>query len=356
MTLAIVFKGPEVWFLAADSRVTLTMLAVPPAGRWHPSPPVAVQATYDNATKLLKVKGHDYVATVTFGLGAIGGNQPRTAHSFLPELETEMANQPRMYVQDFAQRLGDFFYQQYTLSMPAGSTDVMSFFVAGYNENEAYGRTYKIQIPPQSSGALTPIEQQANQFGISWGGQTQITTRLLNGHDPGLIEHIKNRFTIPEPDMVQTIQAAQVGLKTPYQFLPLQDCVDLSILLVRTTSQLMRYMVESRGVGGAIDVATVTRNEGFSYVQTKQVRGESDMQDEIICSAGTQDWLAALRASHATIISATDDYNDDIISVRPAEDDGGFGGVVHSPDLDCGLGALTYGFTEPAASSFSQFL
>ena len=46
------------------------------------------------------------------------------------------------------------------------------------------------------------------------------------------------------------------------------------ILLVKTTSQLMQYTTDVRGVGGAVDVVTITRMGGCENVQSKQIRGE----------------------------------------------------------------------------------
>jgi hypothetical protein len=102
----------------------------------------------------------------------------------------------------------------------------------------------------------------------------------LNGFDPLAIEHIKQRLTIADQNMLDASrEASQLhALKIPYQFLPLQDCVDLSILLVKTTSQLMQYTTDVRGVGGAVDVATITRTEGYKNVQSKQIRGERAVQ------------------------------------------------------------------------------
>jgi hypothetical protein len=57
--------------------------------------------------------------------------------------------------------------------------------------------------------------------------------------------------------------------------LPLQDCVDLCIFLVRTTIELQKWLVAVRGVGGAIDVATITRTDGFKAIQIKEVRGDT---------------------------------------------------------------------------------
>jgi hypothetical protein len=109
--------------LATDSRVTLT-------GQ-RPNSNLLVEAHYDNTTKLLKVRGQDFVGAVTYGLGALGGREPRTAHSYLPEFETELATQKRLSVEEFATRLGDFFQHQW-------------------------------------NAANTPVEKSANDFGITF--------------------------------------------------------------------------------------------------------------------------------------------------------------------------------------------
>jgi len=59
----------------------------------------------------------------------------------------------------------------------------------------------------------------------------------------------------------------------PYQFLPLHDCVDPSIFLIKTTAKLQGWTTGTRGVGGAIDVATVIRTEIFRAVQEKRIVG-----------------------------------------------------------------------------------
>jgi hypothetical protein len=127
---------------------------------------------------------------------------------------------------------------------------------------------------------IVPVEQNAGIFGVSWGGQTQIVNRLINGVDHLFADHIRQKLNIPDQDMTDAArEAVQLhALKIPYQFLPLQDCVDLSILLVKTTSQLMQYTTDVRGVGGAVDVATITRTEGYKNVQSKQIRGERTIQ------------------------------------------------------------------------------
>src|ERR1051325_6244382 len=109
MSLGIALKGTEGVVLAADSRVTL-FGQLPGAA---PGQQMVIPATFDNATKILKTQCQKYVAAVTFGAGAIGQTEPRTANSFMPEFEAEIANEGRLSVETFAAKLGQFFLKQW---------------------------------------------------------------------------------------------------------------------------------------------------------------------------------------------------------------------------------------------------
>lgn len=271
MSLGIAFKGPEGIVLAADSRVTL-MAQMLQAGQ---PAPLMLPATFDNATKLLKVRGQDYVAAVTYGLGAIGVSEPRTAHSFLPEFEAELeaAGAPRLSVEDFARRLSAFFLRQFAERMPAHTGDPMTFLVAGYDEGAPYGRVFEIALPVRPD----PVEQNPGQaFGPTLGGQTFFAVRLLQGFDQSVPSLVKERLQLSEEDAAAVLQVLRerLGMPVPYQFLPLQDCVDLAIFIIRATISMQRWMVDVRGVGGAIDVATITNTAGFVPIQQKAIHGE----------------------------------------------------------------------------------
>jgi 20S proteasome alpha/beta subunit len=267
LSLGIAFKGPEGIVLAADSRVTLT--ATLPNNQVLP-------AYYDNATKLLKVGGQDYVGVVTYGQGAIGQVEPRTAQSYVPEFEVELGQvarpSNRLSVQEFAQRLSDFFLQRWQAANMPANADPMIFLVAGFDEGAPYGRVFQISIP----NIPAPVEQNVGQFGITLGGQSEFVTRLLAGYDqrvPGLVAQNLG-LTQPQTAALDQFLRANLGTPIPYNFLPLQDCVDLAILLIRTTVATQAFTVGIRGVGGSIDVATITRIEGFQPIQTKRIVGE----------------------------------------------------------------------------------
>jgi hypothetical protein len=276
MSLGIAFKGPEGIVLAADSRVTLNAQIQIANG-----PEMLLPATFDNATKLLRVKGQDYVGTITYGTGAIGtGPEPRTAHSFIPEFEAELGNTPgRLSVQVFAERLSAFFMARWTgmgMPTPAPPGQDIIFLVGGYDEGAPYGKVFEIFVPSRP----TPRETlPAGQFGLTFGGQQEIVSRLINGFDIQAPQVVRGFLSVPfaagqGPDPLEIEMRTKFAAKIPWQFLPLQDCVDLSIFLVRATITLQKWTVDIRGVGGAVDVATITRTKGFSHIQQKEIIGE----------------------------------------------------------------------------------
>lgn len=123
--------------------------------------------------------------------------------------------------------------------MPSGG-DPTGFIVGGYDKNEPYGSLYLITIPTQPA----PSELLTNTFGLQMAGRNAVANGLL-GQAP-----------------------------IPWQLLPLQDCIDVAILAVKTTAELQKFVTDIRGVGGPVDVAIVTKIDGFRYIQSKSLRGE----------------------------------------------------------------------------------
>jgi hypothetical protein len=142
---------------------------------------------------------------VTYGLGAVGQTEPRTAHSYISELEAELAGQGRLGVEEFARRLGQFFLGRFQAAgMATSPGNEMYFLIGGYNEGEAYGRIYEVIVPTR----IAPVEQNPGIFGVSWGGQTQIVNRLINGLDQFAADHIKQKLNIPDQDMADAAREA----------------------------------------------------------------------------------------------------------------------------------------------------
>ena len=262
MSLGIVIKGPEGIVLAADSRVTLN---VQQGNK-------SIQVHFDNATKLLSFKGHAYVCAVTYGNAVIG---QRTPHSYIPEFENEL-QADRIPVKDFARELSAFFRERQENSEPGKrppGADT-TFIVGGYNEGRPYGEVYLFSIPHQPDP--DPRNAGDKDFGITLGGQTGIVTRLIQGYDPLLLSVLKSGHNFTDRQLLAIEESLQrLKFPIPLDFLSLQDCVNFAITLLRTTIAVQSLGTLVRGVGGPIDVATITRTDGLQFIQKKEILGEN---------------------------------------------------------------------------------
>lgn len=269
MSLGVGIKGPEGVVLAADSRVTLE--ATRPG---HPMIPV----NYDNATKLLSFsKPHDYVGVVTYGAAVIG---QRTAHSFVPEFEQKiLASKKRLTVAGYARELSRFFMKRWVeagLKVPPDYQGApMTFIVGGYSDGEAYGEMFVFNVP----NGPKPVERNKgeNNFGMTWGGQLEVASRLIHGMDPAVLGIIKKVVGLDaKQEKVLSEQLKRnLELPIPYRVLPLQDCVDLAVFLIKSTMTLQRLAIGVRGVGGPIDICIVTTTKGLEYIKRKEIHVET---------------------------------------------------------------------------------
>ena len=261
MSLGIVIKGPEGLVLAADSRVTLS--AQTPGGPLH--------VNYDNATKLLSFN-QSYVGAVTYGQAAM---RLRSANSFLPEFEAALPEDERLSVDAFANRLSEFFVEQWDREMPDDYDGPnMTFVVGGYNIGEPYGRVYLFEIPRQPEPRL----QHNDGFGMTWGGQRDFVDRLIQGFDGKLMSIVSNSLNLengPAQELYQRLKA-ELQMPIPIQAMALQDCVDLAVFFIKTTVLGQRLTVGIRGVGGPIDVAVITRRKGFKFIKRKEITSEAE--------------------------------------------------------------------------------
>lgn len=268
MSLGVAIKGPEGVVLAADSRVTLE--AKPPGA-------VPIIVNFDNATKLLSFSApNNFVGAVTYGAAVIG---LRTAHSFVPEFELSLSANERLSVKGFAEKLSEFYMGQWGKVMPKDyNGPPMTFTVGGYNQGDAYGQIYVFDVPQNPQ----PDERNPGTFGMAWGGQHQIVGRLIQGFDPVLVKILKSHFNLNEQQYQKLTQLLKqnIEFRIPYEVLPLQDCVDLAIFLIRTTISAQHLSVGIRGVGGTIEVATITRIDGLKHVQRKTIHGEFSGEGE----------------------------------------------------------------------------
>jgi hypothetical protein len=268
MSLGILIKATEGLVLAAESRVTLSFGGTKP-----------LNVNFDNATKLFSFhKPFDKIGVVTYGQAAIGF---RTAHSFIPEFESTLKEEDKnISILDFAKRLSKFFLDQWKVVMPSNIPlgQDMVFNVAGFDDGEPYGKIYSFQIPTMPDPMeQSPIVNGQHQFGITYGGQREIVDRLVFGYDPRMFQLLATHLQLDQSKL-QELQKVllPLTLQLPIQVMPLQDCVDIALLFLKTTIEAQKLTIGVRGCGGAIDLAIIRRNNPLEFIQQKLIIGEKN--------------------------------------------------------------------------------
>jgi len=111
-----------------------------------------------------------------------------------------------------------------------------------------HGRMYQVSVP----GTTTPVEQHVNDFGLQWGGESELIGRVLNGVDPRAAAIAKSELTLRDNQVrrLETRWRSELQLRIPYDSLPLQDGVDLVVYLVTMTSVGPILPVWPRSRGG----------------------------------------------------------------------------------------------------------
>ena len=263
MSLAVVIKGTEGLVLAADSRVTLQA---------QKSGGPVLSVNFDNAAKLLSFsKPHDFIGVVTYGAAVIGR---RTPHSYIPEFELSLKSKTRISVLTFAKKLSDFFMERWADVMPTNYKGPnIVFIIGGYDIGSPYGSVYLFEVP----GNPKPSPRNPNDFGMTWGGQLEIVSRIIHGFDPNLGKIMMDTLKLSQQEVDKVVKTLRMNLEfpIPYDILPLQDCVDLATFMIRSTIIAQGLAIGVRGVGGPIDVAIIRRVEKLKFIQEKIVHGES---------------------------------------------------------------------------------
>lgn len=272
MTIAVLVKVNDGFVLASDSATTL--------GTAAPGGALQVENIYNNANKIFNLRKGLPIGAMTWGLGAIG---PASIATVTKDLRRrfmgEDANHPDWYVDpksyqmsEVAARFKEFFYdERYQAAASAAlvAPDDLGLLVAGYGADDDQPQVYSVTIGP--SGCSGPdLLMPPDVSGASWWGQPEALTRLLLGVSRSLPQALLN-LGVPDTDVGSYVQAIQQEVREQLvsSAMPIQDAIDLAEFLVEVTIKFVRFSPGHPTVGGPIEIAAVTKHEGFKWVARK---------------------------------------------------------------------------------------
>lgn len=277
MTIAISLKVFDGLVLAADSAATIPVLDAD--GNM-----VSVSTVYNNANKIFNLTKGLPIGAVTWGLGSVGVASTATLMKDLRARFTGRdqsagdwtLDRTNYTMEEVAQKLFQFIYQEkYLTTFQEGQprpNSPMGFFLGGYSSNEGMAEEFMIEIGGNGA-ASGPVRLQPKEEAgaMAWNGEGEAIHRLLLGFGSGLPSVLEQNLGIPAQQVPQVVDVLKQTLGVPLftPAMPIQDAIDLAEFLADLTARFSRFSPGAATVGGPIEVAAITKHEGFKWVRRK---------------------------------------------------------------------------------------
>jgi 20S proteasome alpha/beta subunit len=257
MTVIVSVKINDGIVMASDSASTFTNTQV-----------------YDHAEKIVNLIRGLPIGVMVTGDAGIGSESLTT---LLKDLGKRLGDkQDNMYLDPssytmaaVANRVRDYLFSE--KSMPLGGIANILLRICGYSAGRPLPEVWQVQLQGQNSYEVLLVHPEGN-FGINWDGQYDALNRLVLGA-PTDLEQIAMGWGMQQLDAnslgTAIRQKAQETLAIPT--MPIQDAIDLARYLVEVTIGFTKFsiMKQPKTVGGAIEIAAITKHEGFRWVQRK---------------------------------------------------------------------------------------
>jgi hypothetical protein len=260
MTIAICLKVGDGVVLGADSASTLMTSS-------------GVANVYFNAEKVINLRKGFPVGAVTYGLGGLSG---RSITSLAKDLRTRLSPggdwelTTTYTLAQIAARVREYFYEELYLSEYPPETQAeypaMGFTIAGYSGGAAHPEVWNVEVDDRGRcPAPELVFDQALSGVVQWKGQPEALFRLLAGYSDAAHDRLIDAGLDPTDAM--NLLMSWNPLATPG--MPIQDAIDLVQYLAEVTVGYVRFSSGAPTVAPPIDLAAITKHEGFRWVRRK---------------------------------------------------------------------------------------
>lgn len=263
MTIVVTVKVTDGIVLASDSATTFMD---------HNGIPVKV---YNNANKIFNLVKGLPIGAMTFGSGSVGTASIATLSK---DMRKHFSNPESQYyfdhanfsIEEVAKKARDFFIDRMKESYPNGVENyLMGYRICGYGTLDTLAEGWEFVVQGDAVSDPTPFYEAGN-YGPRWNGDREALDRLILGFGRDLMPALIDAGL--DPANSESIRA-HLNSRT-YQTLslpamPIQDAVELAKFLAETASKFSHFSLQAPTIGGPIELATITKHEGFKWVARK---------------------------------------------------------------------------------------
>lgn len=269
MTIAISLKVNDGLVLAADSASSISVT--------DNQGNSGIINVYDNANKVFHLHKAIPVGVITWGRGSIGYSSTSTLIKDFRDLisnNTEIKIDPDAYtVEEIAEKFYQFIYVDcYTKEfehLKAEQKPSLGFIIGGYSKGSILAEEWRIDIiNGECNGPV--LLRDLNECGLDWNGVPEAITRIVKGYSMKTANVMK-MAGLDDIKIREIIHLFDQHLQAPLIIpaMPIQDVIDIAHFLIDMTCKFVKYSPGPPTVGGPIEVAAITKHEGFKWISRK---------------------------------------------------------------------------------------
>lgn len=265
MTVVVGIQTTDGLVLSSDSATTQQLMLA--------NGTMATSSIWNSANKIFNLRKTWPIGAMTFGRAAIQGLSIAShakdlrlrlsgavADPIVPNLD------PSTYtVEDVANAVLAYFRDQ--CNGEAGGD--LGFIVGGFSADQKSPEMWQVLL---SDAAGDTIEQVVvpGSPGIVTQGMTDAITRLVDGAGLGLGSALE-QMGVAQGTGEAAAEAIRDQLRMAWAWpgMPLGETIDMARFLVETQINFVRFMPGDAMVGGPVEIAALTKHEGFKWVQRK---------------------------------------------------------------------------------------
>lgn len=264
MTICIGIKVNECIVFVADSATSLASLG--------PGVPM-ISRVYNHADKVFNLFRGQPVFAMTCGLGNFGSESIATiAKSIRKRM---MSGETSISAENYTiESVIGFCYEVFLEKFNALDPGVRAqftfeFFVGGFSHNSIGNEIWKFAFV--NGTALEPACIAGTDIcQIVWAGQPEACVRLVLGISSATKDVLINAGLDDAQAsqlVANLIEASEASFLEPS--MPVIDAIRLGEFLAQTTASFVKFLPGADTVGGDLDIATVTKYEGFRWIKRK---------------------------------------------------------------------------------------
>lgn len=258
MTITVQIKVNDGIVLASDSATTIT------TGNGN------ITNVYDNANKLFNLVKTLPIGAGTWGGGSFGRSSISTLAKDYRALVTATFDRGGYTIEGVTRGFADFLYTEHWKPAYSGtqSKPYTGLVVAGYSAGASDAEIWQIHFGIEDEPVIER-KDEPNEIALVWNGQTDAISRLVKGCAAELPQILDLSGIDGEKiaEIMQRVNALEQPLIIPP--MPIQDAIDLSAFLVDLTARYVRFIPGAPVVGGPIEIAAITKHEGFKWIKRK---------------------------------------------------------------------------------------